>query len=160
MSRDSKTIKSDLADDLASYSSLLTQKQTDGFLVEPEELDQRDDVEDRHVSVYFGSKERNISVDSRVPYSTIQEIILQVYVQSHRLKDSEEVNENLYDDLTDDIFDWIYDLAETNRISVVNSKLRVPRPAEGNFFLMVEEPVRRGKSTFTRIRFQAVRKSK
>lgn len=160
MARDSKVIKQDLVDDLTSSTDLLSAEQSDTFLVEPEELDERDDVSDRHVSLYFGTREPDINIDAKVPYRTAQEIVVQVYVQSHRLKDSEHAYEDLFDDLSDDVFDWIYDIADGNSIYDINSKLSVPTRNEGQYFVVQEEVIRTGVNTYTRFRFNVIRDSK
>lgn len=157
--RDSNNIKSDLADDLATFSGLIDRDNADEYMIEPEELDGRDDITDYHIAIGHGIRRPNISVDSYKPYDTIQEYIIQVYVQAHKLKGSERNYADLFDDLSDDVFDWIKDLANGNRIYDVNNKLRVPKENEGDFFSDQEEPLPIGNSKYTRFHIETVRKS-
>lgn len=157
--QDSKVIKSDLASDLASFSSIVEVDNVDPYIIEPEELDDRDDVTDYHISIGHGTRRPNIMTGAFSPWNTIQEYIIQVYVQAHKLKGSEGGYSDFFDDLNDDVFNWIKDLADDNRIWSVNNKLRVPREDEGRFFSDQEEPLPIGKSKYTRFHIETVRKS-
>jgi len=157
--QDSNNIKVALADDLASFSGLVDRKNVDPFMVEPEELDERDDIGNYHISVGIGSRRPNISTGSFSPWNTIQEFVIQVYIQAHKMKGSEKHYADFFDDLMDDVFDWIKDLADNNRVYDVHNKLRVPRDTEGDFFADQEEPRPIGKSKFTKFRIETVRQS-
>lgn len=156
----SNEIKEALASDLASFSNNLRAGNIDDFLVEPTELDNRDDIVDRHVSIYLGTRSPNISVESAQDFDTVQEIIVQPYVQAKRQKGSEGAFEKLFDDICDDIFDWFQDLAKSNRIyTLTNGTLRVPARRENKFFTDQEEVFRVGKSTYTRYHIEPIRNS-
>lgn len=157
--QNSNDIKSALADDLANSSAIIDRKNVDEFIVEPEELDNRDDIGEYHISVGHGTRRPNISTGAFSPWNTIQEYIVQLYVQAHKLKGSEDSYADLFDDLNDDIFDWIKSLADGNRIYDVHSKLRVPRDDEGEIFSDQEEPLPINKSKYTRFHIETVRKS-
>jgi len=157
--QNSTKIKSALADDLASFSDLIDRGNVDHYMIEPEELDERDDITNYHISISQGTRRPNISVDSFSPWNTVQEYIIQVYVQAHKMKGSESNYAEFFDNLSDDVFDWFKDLADGNRIYDVHSKLRVPRETEGDFFSDQEEPLPIGKSKYTRFHIETIRQS-
>lgn len=157
--QDSNEIKSALADDLASFSGLIDRENADEYILEPEELDERDDITDYHISIGHGTRRPNIMTGAYSPWNTIQEYIIQVYVQAHKMKGSEGNYADFFDDLNDEVFDWIKDLADNNRIYQVHNKLRVPRENEGRFFSDQEEPLPIGKSKYTRFHIETVRQS-